>query len=589
MISIKNKIDKALDLGIIKKTYLLVSDKKHLFIGAIALTILGALVSPLIPLSIRHTIDHYILNLDSEGLQLMGLLILGLLLVEAGISYSQTYLSNLLGQDAIKTLRERVYQKILYFKTAYFDKTPIGQLITRSVSDVERVADIFTQGLISIIGNFLQLIVILSIMFFYNWKITLAILSIMPILITGTYLFKEKIKATFNDVRTYVSRLNTFLQEHISGMSIIQSFVREEAEMEKFKKINAQHRDAHKKSVLYFSLFFPFIEIISATGLAILVWFGSGKVLQNEVSFGTLFMFIFFINMMFRPVRQIADNFNTLQMGIVSSERIFNILEKEEHHKDAGTHSLKNLNGHIRFDNVDFYYQPNKKILDKLSFEVPVGESLAIVGRTGAGKTTVTNLINRLYEYQSGLISIDGIPIQNFPLEELRNEIAIVLQDVFLFSDTIMNNIKMYNPNISDEQVYKTAALLGADKFIMKLPDGYNYHVKERGGTLSSGQRQMVSFLRAIIKNPKILILDEATSSVDQETEAQIKKATEILLKGRTSIIIAHRLASIRNAHQIMLMKDGSIVEKGKHEDLMKQNGAYANLIQLQYTELELQ
>lgn len=577
---------KVFDPGLFRKILNLIAPYRFLFYLSVIVTLLNSFVGPSIPFAIRHTIDNEIFQTDQQGLWIMCLVIFGLLFTQGILTYLQTFITNDLGQNAIKQLRENVFQHILNFKTTVFDKTPIGTLITRTVTDVERVADIFSQGLINIIGDLLQLFVIVGFMFYIDWQLALVVLIVFPFLLLASYYFKEAVKSAFQDVRTQVARMNAFLQEHISGMQIIKVFNREEQEKGKFEKINEKHRQANIRSVLYYSVFFPVIEILSAIAIALVVWYGTQRVLPGQMEFGGIVAFILYINMMFRPIRQIANNFNTLQMGMVASDRIFKVLGYKNAIPDRGKIRNKSFEGHITFENVHFAYEKDEYVLQDLNFEVQPGWTLAIVGATGAGKTTITNLLNRMYDLNEGAIKIDGVDIRDYPLGYLRSRISVVLQDVFLFSDTIANNIRLYNENITQKQIEESAALIGADKFIDQLPGRYNYDVQERGATLSAGQRQMISFIRAVIQDPGILILDEATSSVDNETEERIQYATDVLLRGRTSIVIAHRLSTIQNADKILVMDKGRIKEQGTHRELMEQDGLYRKLIKLQFTEL---
>lgn len=578
---------KAVDTGLLLKVYNLIRPYRYLFYLAVGITFLNSFVGPAIPYAIRHTIDEEILKLDNKGLQYWAIVITGLLLAQGALTYLQTYLTNYLGQNAIKHLRDKVFNHIMNFKSKVFDNTPIGTFITRTVTDVERVADIFSQGLINIVGDLLQLIIILTIMFYTDWELTLVMLTVFPFLITVSYVFKEKVKVAFQDVRTQVSRLNAFLQEHITGMGVVKIFNKEDEEMNKFDKINQKHRDANIRSVLYYALFFPAIELFSAAAIALVVWYGTKNVLAGQVTFGTLVLFIMYINMMFRPIRAIANSFNVLQMGMVASSRIFKVLEHEESIPNEGHLKPERATGDISFKNVWFAYKDEEYVLRNVSFDIKAGQNIAMVGSTGAGKTTITNLLTRMYDINHGSITLDGEDIKSYDLEHLRKQISIVLQDVFLFSDTIANNIRLYESGITEDQMEEAARMIGADRFIHDLPHGFDTDVQERGSSLSAGQRQLISFIRAIIKDPRILILDEATSSVDNETEELIQEATQALLKGRTSIVIAHRLATIKNADQILVMEKGEIKERGTHTELMaREDGLYRQLIKLQFTEL---
>jgi len=471
----------------------------------------------------------------------------------------------------------------LSLKLSYFDHTPIGTLVTRSVSDLETIADIFSEGLLVIIGDILQIAVLVSVMLYVDWRLTLISLSTIPFLLLATYVFKEKTKVAFQEVRTEVAKLNTFLQEHISGMKIIQLFHREKQEQANFKAINLRHREAHVKSVWYYSIFFPVVELMSATSIGILVWYGSKEVMQDAVSLGVIVSFIMYLNMLFRPIRELADKFNTLQMGMVSAERIFKVLDTDLKTKNEGLLQPEKLNGAIAFQSVSFAYNEENYVLKNISFDLPAGSTLALVGATGAGKSSIINLLNRFYDINSGSITLDGINIESYELSFLRSSIATILQDVFLFSDTIHENITLKNNTISRAQVIAAAKEVGAHDFIMQLPGNYDYNVMERGATLSVGQGQLISFIRALVYNPKILVLDEATSSVDTETELLIQTAIKKLMVGRTSIIIAHRLSTIQHADKILVIDKGEIAEMGNHQELLQMGGIYSKLVALQF------
>lgn len=575
---------KAVDVDILSRVLKYVKPYKKRFFFTFLLTICLAALSPLRPVLIQYTFDNYIVYPNPDGLLMMTLIIVGVLLLEAFTYYFYTFSANWLGQTVIKDLRLEIYQHINQLKLQYFDKTAIGTLVTRVVSDIETIADIFSNGILVIFGDILKLITVISVMFYIDWQLTLISLATIPILLVATYIFKNGIRSSFQDVRTQVSRLNAFLQEHITGMHIVQVFNREEREMERFKDINAQHRDAHVRSVWYYSIFLPVVEILSATSLGLIVWYGSRQVLESDVTVGHIIAFILYIHMLFRPIRELADKFNTLQMGMVSSERVFKVLDTEEHIEDNGNFSTEELKGNIAFKSVWFAYKKGEYVLENISFSVNKGESLALVGATGSGKTSIINLLSRFYEFEKGEILIDGENVRNYSKEFLRKNIAVVLQDVFLFSDTVYQNITLGDSSISEEIVVQAAKDFGAHEFISELPGGYQYNVMERGAMLSVGQRQLISFIRAYVHNPAILVLDEATSSIDTESEHIIQSALEKLMEGRTSIIIAHRLATIQKANQILVLEKGNILEIGSHQELLENEGHYKTLFELQYS-----
>ncbi len=573
---------KAFDLKLFTRVLKYVAPYKRIFYLSFFLTVLLAGLAVIRPILIGKAIDEYVVTNDSNGLLVLMLLVTGILFVEAAVQFYQTYYSNWLGQSVTIDLRSILFNHITSFKLKYFDRTAIGTLVTRCISDIETISQIFSQGLLSVMGEVLKLIVVITAMFVFSWKLTLYVLVPIPLLIFSMVVFKNAIKRSFQQVRIQVSRLNAFVQEHIVGMSIVQVFNRENTETQKFAAINNSHRMAHIKSVWAFSIFFPVVEILSAISLSLLVWWGVGNVLDGEIQPGDLVMFILFIHMLFRPIRQLADRFNVLQMGMVGSERVFNVLDTESQIQDSGTLDSGIL-GNITFENVWFAYNDEDWVLKDLSFEAKEGETLAFVGATGAGKSSIVNLVSRFYEFQKGEVRIDGTPVQDFNLEYLRNGIAVVLQDVFLFSDTIANNISLHNPDITRDEIVTAAEAVGASDFIERLPGGYDYDVKERGGMLSVGQRQLISFIRAYVYNPKILILDEATSSVDTESELLIQKAIDKLTENRTSIIIAHRLSTIQKADKIIVLEKGEIIEQGTHQELLAHEGHYKKLIDMQF------
>ena len=579
----KDVTGKTYDVQLLQRVLVYMKPYRSTFIWSIILTVAMAAVAPLMPVLIEYTIDNFVLTANKDGLTMMGILMTVLLLFQNGIRYFHTLLTNTLGQSVIRDLRVDVFDHILNLRLKYFDRTPIGRLITRTVSDLETISDIFSQGLIQIIGDLLQLAVVIGVMFYTDWRLTLIVLIPMPLMIIATFYFKEAMKSAFQDVRKWISQLNTFLQEHISGISVIQFFARETQEFNKFEPINAEHRNAHIRANWYFSIFFPVIEIIMAIALGLLVWYGSKSALEGRITLGVVVAFIMYINMIFRPIRELVDKFNTLQMGMVGAERIFSVLDTKELTNREGTLDSEKIEGKIEFENVWFAYDEEKWVLRDVSFTVNPGETLALVGATGAGKSSVINILSRFYEVNKGTIKLDGIDIKSYDINFLRKSIAVVLQDVFLFSDTVANNISLLDPKITKEEIIDAAISVGADHFINRLPGSYDYQVQERGATLSSGQAQLISFLRALVHQPKILVLDEATSSVDTESEELIQNAIDRLMSGRTSIIIAHRLSTIQKADKIIVLDKGEIKEMGSHQDLLKIDGYYKRLYDLQF------
>jgi ATP-binding cassette subfamily B multidrug efflux pump len=606
---------KAVDLVILKRIFTYVKPYRSNFYFAITTTITLACITPLRPYLVKYTLDEYVNHSNAHMLLMMTIVLIALLTMEALVQFGDAFLTNRLGQNIIKDLRIQLYKHILNLRLKYYDHTPIGTLVTRAVSDIEVIADIFSEGLIVIMGDILKLIVILCVMLFFNYKLTLISLISIPILLFATYLFKRSVSASFQEVRTQIARLNAFVQEHITGMNILQIFNREQAEFEKFDEINKKHRDANIRSIMAYSIFFPVVEILSSVSIGLLVWWGGKELLKGTTTQGELVEFLMYLNLMFRPIRQLADRFNTLQMGMVSSDRVFKVLDTHEVIVNAGTKTAAQVRGEIEFKDVWFSYSSDeiskrylstealekvdaetsrdkdekKWILKGISFSVEQGQTIALVGATGAGKSSIINLLNRFYEYNKGLISIDGVDIRDYELSSLRKNIGVVLQDVFLFSDTLANNISLNNPDISREQLIAAAKTVGAHDFISALPGSYDYNAMERGGMLSVGQRQLISFIRAYVYNPKILILDEATSSIDTASEKLIQQAIDVLTTGRTSIIIAHRLATIQKADKIIVMDKGEIIEMGNHQELLKKNGQYKRLFDLQFKEQVLE
>lgn len=572
--------------GLLKRIFQYVKPYRGVFVWSVILTILLAAISPVRPFLIKFTLDNYILTGNYSGLANMTMLMVFMLILQSLIQYSHTLLTNTLGQSVIRDLRINVFNHITKLRLKYFDKTPIGQLITRTVSDLETIADIFSEGLISMIGDSLQIVVIVAVMLCTDWELSLVVLLPIPLLIIATRKFQKSIKVAFQEIRNEVSNLNTFLQEHITGVSIVQYFARERQEYKKFYAINKRYRDANIRSNWYYSIFFPVVELISAMSLGLLIWYGSKSILAKpfDVTPGTITQFIMYLGMVFTPIRQLADKFNTLQMGMVGAERVFKVLDTDEKTPNTGKLTPAKLDGNIEFKNVWFAYNDDNYVLKDLTFDVKAGETVALVGATGAGKSSTINILNRFYEVKRGEITVDGIDIHDLELNYLRSNIATVLQDVFLFSDTILNNITLNNPQITLAEVVNAAKKVGAHDFIERLPGGYQYNVMERGSTLSAGQAQLISFIRALVHNPAILVLDEATSSVDTETELLIQKAIDNLMDGRTSIVIAHRLSTIQKANQIIVLDKGEIKEKGTHQQLLKLNGYYKKLYDLQFS-----
>lgn len=572
---------KVFDMQIFSRLMSFAKRYRLYFFIASSSTILLAIFSVLSPYILINTVDEYMISKDKVGLLNYSLLMLGILLVEVFLQFVFIYYANWVGQHIIRDIRAKIFRHILQFKMSFFDTNSVGRLVTRVVSDIETIAAFFSNGVFTILSDILKMLAVAIIMLVLDWKLALITMSVLPILIYTTALFQVAIKATFQEVRNQVANLNGFVQERVTGMKIVQLFNREYIEYENFKEINDNHKKANIKTIWYYSVFFPIAEILSSVGIGLIVWFGGGEAIQNSgISVGMIMGFIQFAQMLFRPLRQIADKFNQLQMGIVAGERVFKVIDIQNVNEINGTLKAENLQGNIIFDNVRFSYVKGEEVLKGISLDVKSGQTIAIVGATGAGKTTIINLINRFYEIDSGTISVDGISVEKYTLESLRNQIAIVLQDVFLFSDSIFNNITLKDENITLKDVETAAKQIGIHEFISSLPGGYQYNVKERGAMLSSGQRQLIAFLRAYVSKPSILILDEATSSVDANAEQMIQFATEKITKGRTSIVIAHRLATIKQADKILVMDKGLIVEEGTHYELLeRENGYYKKLI----------
>lgn len=574
---------KTFDFQIIKRLYGFIQPYRFRFWFLVFLILCMAGISPVVPLLIRYTLDNYLgFTFQSDLLRMLGWM-LGALFLQTGLQFSTSYLAGYLGQTVIRDIRIQLYEKIVNLRLAFFDATPIGRLVTRTVSDIETLNDVFSEGLASIAGDLLQLFLILGVMFYADWRLTLIIIATVPFMVFSTYVFKEYIKKSFNEVRTAVANLNSFVQEHISGMLIVQMFHAEKQELAKFNRINEEHRDANIRGIFAYSVFFPVADVIAAIGTGLVVWAASTYIVKEEMGVGTLTAFIMFINLFYRPIRMLADRFNTLQMGIVSTERILTLLDSTDYIQNNGTIQADHIEGKIEFSNVTFAYQEAEWVVKKVSFRVEAGKTCAIVGATGAGKSSIIGLLGRLYDCQSGEINIDNVPLTSYEIGSLRKNIAVVLQDVFLFSSSIAYNIHLGDESITQEKIVEAAKAVGVHDFILSLPGGYDYEVKERGATLSVGQRQLISFVRALVHNPKIIVLDEATSSVDSETELLIQQAISTLMKGRTAVVIAHRLSTIRNSDQILVMDKGEIKERGTQEELMALGGLYAQLYHLQF------
>lgn len=576
---------KIFDKAVLKRLLTFIVPYRFRFILLVVLILAGALLSPVMPLLIKYTIDGPITNGDYPGLSKMLMLMIALLFSSSILTFFNTYLAGWLGQHIIRDIRVQLYDKILSLKLRFFDETPIGRLVTRTISDIETLSNVFSSGFAAIAGDVLQLLLIITVMFYTDWRLSLISLSTIPFMLISTYIFKEKVKKSFNKVRNAVSNLNSFMQEQITGMSLVQVFNSEDISFKKFLEINKNHRQANIRSILYYSIYYPVVEVISALGVGLVVWYGAREILNPaaNVTFGTITAFIMFINQFFRPIRMIADRVNTLQMGIVSTDRILKVLDSEEFIQNNGTITAP-IKGEVSFDKVWFAYTDENYVLKDISFNVKEGETVAFVGATGAGKSSIVNLLTRFYEINKGQIKIDGVDVKDYEMSHLRKEIGMVLQDVFLFSDTIRNNITLGDDSIDDKQIIEAAKMVGVHNFIMQLPGNYDYNVMERGSTLSVGQRQLISFVRAMVQNPNIIVLDEATSSIDTESEELIQNAIEKLMKGRTAVVIAHRLSTIQKAHKIVVVDKGRIVEMGTHEELLKNQNAYANLYEMQYS-----
>ncbi len=574
---------KIFDFRLLRRVFSYATPYRTSLILSIVLAVLLAVLSPVRPWLIQITVDKYIRGGLMNALLIITFIQIGLLLLETAMRFYFSFITSWLGQTVVKDIRSAVYKKILHLNLSQFDKTPIGTLTTRTINDIEAVNDIFAEGLISIIADLLAIVAILAVMFATDWKLTLICLLILPVLVIVTRWFRNSVNISFQRVRNAVAQLNAFVQEHITGMPIVQAFAAEDREYTKFKKINREHRNANIRAIFAYSIFFPFVEIMLAIAMSLMIWWSARGAIAGDATVGTMIAFVLYLNLLFRPLRFIADKFNVLQMGMVASDRIFKVLDNNDTIVKDGAYAPDKVEGKVAFRHVWFAYNDDHYVLKDISFTIQPGEKLAIVGHTGSGKTSIISLINRLYHIQKGAIEIDDVNIEEYRLHALRSKIGFVLQDVFLFSGSIMDNVTLRNESITREEVIHAAKLIGMHDFIMKLPGNYDYNVMERGSTLSLGQRQLLSFIRALLYNPAILILDEATSSIDTESEQLIQHAIDTLIEGRTSIIIAHRLSTIRKANKIMVLDRGEIKEAGTHTELLEKDGHYARLYEMQF------
>jgi ABC-type multidrug transport system fused ATPase/permease subunit len=581
----------AFDRNLFKRLLQFTKPYSTTFYGVALAAIILSGFAVLRPVLVGSLVDQAIKMADAHKLLTLTLLMLLVLIGEVVSQLAFNYFANWLGESVIRDVRVKLFKHMTHFKMAYFDKSSIGILVTRAVGDMQRIGEIFSQGFFVIVSDLLKMIVVAAVMVYMNWRLSLIVFAVLPVILYATRLFQRAMKGAFTEVRAQVAQLNSFVQERISGMKVVQLFNRASAEKKAFELINEKHTKAWLKTVWYNSVFFPVADIVSSITIGLIVWYGGMQNISgvSASEYGTIFTFILLSEMLFRPLRQIADKFNTLQMGMVAAARVFKILDTEDQTETQGTQELKDTQGNISFETVVFGYTPEDPVLKGISFKVSKGETLAIVGATGAGKSTIINLLNRFYNIQSGAIKVDGTDIENFTLASLRSHIAVVLQDVFLFADTIANNISLGNPHISEEEIIKAAKAIGVHEFISSLPGGYSFNVKERGGMLSSGQRQLIAFLRAYVTQPSILVLDEATSSIDSGSEQLIQKATDKITEGRTSIVIAHRLATVQKATNILVMDAGEIVEQGTHQELLARGGYYKNLYEAQFLAVEEQ
>ncbi|HEU0112943.1 MAG TPA: ABC transporter ATP-binding protein [Flavisolibacter sp.] len=575
---------KTFDTALLKRVLQFTRPYRKIFIWSIVLAVVLAAFTPIRPYLIQYTVDKYITGKNYDWLIYITIIQVGFLLLETGLRFYFSYITTWLGQAVVKDIRIRIFKKVLHLNLRQFDRTPIGTLTTRTVDDIERINDIFADGLIPIIADLLSILCVLGIMFWTDWQLTLVCLIPFPIIIIATYYFKESVNRSFHRVRNAVSNLNAFVQEHITGMYIVQAFAAERREADKFKAINREHRNANIKAIFAYSVFFPIVEIVLALSMGLIVWWTAKEALGTGMNqTGKVMSFILYLNLIFRPLRVIADKFNVLQMGMIASERVFKVMDNDDHLNNEGSYDPAIIKGKVEFEHVWFGYDEQNQVLKDISFTALPGQTIAIVGHTGSGKTTIISLLNRLYAINKGTIKIDDVAIEQYKLDALRKSIGVVLQDVFLFSGSVMDNITLMNPSITKDKVEEAAKLIGMHDFILQLPGGYDYNVMERGATLSVGQRQLLSFIRALLYDPSILILDEATSSVDTESEQMIEKAIDTLIAGRTSIVIAHRLSTIQRADSIIVLDKGEIKEIGNHRALLAKGGFYASLYHMQF------
>jgi ATP-binding cassette subfamily B multidrug efflux pump len=581
---LSTEIKKSFDFTLLKRVLQFTRPYKGKFVWSIVLAIVLAAITPVRPYLIQYTVDHFIAGKNYDWLIRITIIQIIFLFAETGLRFYFSFITTWLGQAVVKDMRIKVFKKVVNLNLRQFDRTPIGTLTTRTIDDIERINDIFSDGLIPMIADLLSIVCVLGIMFWTDWRLTLVCLIPFPIIIIATYYFKESVNRSFHRVRNAVARLNVFVQEHITGMYVVQAFAAEQKEYSKFKAINKEHRNANINAIFAYSVFFPIVEIVLALAMGLIVWWTAKEALSIQVSqYGKVTAFILYLNLIFRPLRVIADKFNIVQMGMIASERVFKVLDNEDYIKKEGEYAPSKIMGKVEFDHVWFGYNEENQVLKNVSFTVQPGQTVAIVGHTGSGKTTIISLLNRLYEVSKGKIRIDDVPIDDYRLAELRKNIGVVLQDVFLFSGSVLDNVTLLNKDISFEKVFEASKLIGMHDFILRLPGAYQYNVMERGGTLSVGQRQLLSFIRALLYNPSILILDEATSSVDTESEQMIQKAIDKLIAGRTSIVIAHRLSTIQRADNIIVLDKGEIREIGTHQQLLEKGGFYARLHQMQF------